>query len=305
MNLTSLISLAREWGCAVTRDASMAAATTFKVGGPADLLVDIPPAKATAVTAALIRHCRREDIPFFWLGNGSNLVVGDKGIRGAVLRIDSREALVRIADNTITAPAGITLARLAVFARDNGLTGLEFAHGIPGTLGGGVYMNAGAYDGQLADVLQTVTAVTPDGDVVTLSASQLDMGYRHTNLMERGYIVTEATVRLAPGDRATIAARMRELMERRREKQPLEYPSAGSFFKRPTGHFAGALIEQAGLKGYRVGGAMVSDKHAGFVINTGEATAADICCLRDAVRDKVQERFGVTLEPEVRFVGEF
>ncbi len=302
MNLTPLISLARQWGCVVTRNAPMAEVTTFKVGGPADLLVDI---LDTAAVVPLIALCRQEQIPYTWLGNGSNVVVGDKGIRGAVLRLDSREALARIEGNTITAPAGITLARLAVFARDNGLTGLEFAHGIPGSLGGAVYMNAGAYGGEMKDVITSAKAVTPDGDIVTLLVDELDMGYRHTALMDKGYIVIEATVTLTSGDRMTIAAAMRELMDRRREKQPLEYPSAGSFFKRPEGHFAGALIEQAGLKGYRVGGAMVSDKHAGFIINAGGATAADICRLRDDVVARVQVCAGVTLQPEVRFIGEF
>ncbi len=303
MDLTPFITLAESLGCRVTPDAPMAAATTFRVGGPADLLVDIPTPDAVG---ELLACCQREGIPFFWLGNGSNLLVGDRGIRGVVLRLDSRSCQPAITgDNKITAPAGISLLRLALFARDHSLTGLEFAHGIPGTLGGAVYMNAGAYDGQMADVVTSVTAVTADGQPLTLSREELAMSYRHTSLMDKQLIVTQVTMRLQPGNREDIDARMRELMARRRDKQPLEYPSAGSFFKRPEGHFAGALVEQAGLKGYRVGGAMVSEKHAGFVINAGGATAADIRRLCTDVQDRVYEQFGVRLEPEVRFVGEF
>lgn len=303
MNLSPLIDLAESLGCRVTPDAPMAAATTFRVGGPADLLVDI---LNPADVSALVACCQREGIPYFWLGNGSNLVVGDRGIRGAVLRLDSRSCHPTLTtDGEITAPAGISLQRLALFARDNHLTGLEFAHGIPGTLGGAVYMNAGAYDGEMANVVTRVTAVTNDGQVLTLEREALAMTYRHTTLMEQNLIVTHVTMRLKPGDQETIDARMKDLMTRRRDKQPLEYPSAGSFFKRPVGHFAGALVEQTGLKGYRVGGAMVSEKHAGFVINAGGATAADIRQLCTDVQEKVYAKFGVHLEPEVRFVGEF
>ncbi len=303
MNYTALDTLAASLGCQVTSDAPMAAATTFRVGGPADRLVDIPTAEAAGAVLSL---CRKEGIPCLWLGNGSNLLVGDKGIRGAVLRLEGRRAdPVLEENNTLYAPAGISLRRLAVFARDHSLTGLEFAHGIPGTLGGAVYMNAGAYGGEMAGVLTEVEALTPDGQPVVRSAQDLSMGYRHTSLMDEELIVTAARLRLAPGDREAITATMKDLMTRRQEKQPLEYPSAGSFFKRPTGHFAGALIEQAGLKGYQVGGAQVSDKHAGFVINAGDATAADIRQLCRDVQAKVLEQFGVELEPEVRFVGEF
>ena len=303
MTLKPLVTLAETLGCRVTPDAPMAALTTFRVGGPADLYIDIP---TPASVGQLLACCRREGIPYLWLGNGSNLLVGDKGIRGAVLHLSGQDGKPTVTpDGVITAPAGISLRRLALCARDHSLTGLEFAHGIPGSLGGGIYMNAGAYDGQMADVVTSVTAVTPQGQTLTLSQEELAMTYRHTTLMEKDLIATEATLQLQPGDPATIDARMKDLMARRRDKQPLEYPSAGSFFKRPTGHFAGALVEQTGLKGYRVGGAMVSEKHAGFVINAGDATAADVRRLCTDVQEKVFAKFGVHLEPEVRFVGEF
>ena len=281
----------------------MSAATTFHVGGPADLLVDIPTPQALA---AVITACQQTAVPWMMVGNGSNLLVGDKGIRGAVLRMEGRGVEpALLADDRLYAPAGMSLQRLCLFARDNGLSGLEFAYGIPGTVGGAVYMNAGAYDGCMADVMVSADCVTAAGEVCSLPAEELAMTYRHTALMEKALIVTGAVLQLRAGNKESIAARMKELMGRRQDKQPLEYPSAGSFFKRPTGYFAGALIEQAGLKGYTVGGAQVSEKHAGFVINRGGATAADIRQLCQDVQDTIWEQSGVRLEPEVRFVGEF
>ncbi len=303
MDYQHLIDTATALACGVTAQAPMSAATTFKVGGPADLLIDLPDADAVAAVLAV---CKREDIPYLFIGNGSNLVVGDKGYRGAVLRLDGRKAQpILLEDGRIYAPAGMSLQRLCLFARDHRLTGLEFAYGIPGTVGGAVYMNAGAYDGEMAQVVVSADCVTPDGTPVTLTAADLNMTYRHTALMERDLIVTGATLQLQPGDYDTIWAKMKELMARRHDKQPLEYPSAGSFFKRPEGYFAGKLIQDAGLKGFTVGGAQVSEKHAGFVINRGGATAADLVELRRQVHDKVYAEFGVHLEPEVRFVGEF
>ncbi len=303
MPIKALISAARDWGCRVTEQAPMADATTFHIGGPADLLIDLP---SPAVAGAVIALCHRQHIPYLVIGNGSNLLVGDRGIRGAVLRLaDSGKDPTPLPGNRLAVPAGMPLKRLCQYAREHGLTGLEFAFGIPGSVGGAVFMNAGAYDGCMADVVESVHGLTPDGAAVTLDADRLDFGYRHTALMRSGIIVAGVTVRLAPGERETIAARMKELMHRRQEKQPLEYPSAGSFFKRPEGHFAGALIEQTGLKGYRVGDAQVSEKHAGFVINRGHATAADICRLCQDVQEQVYAAHGVRLEPEVRFVGEF
>ena len=301
MNYQKLIDIATELGCVVTEQASMAEATTFRIGGPADLLVDIPNESAAA---AIIAVCNHENIPYMFIGNGSNLLVGDKGIRGAVLRLTEDEPALSDG-GVIYAPAGLQLKRLCQFARDNGLTGLEFAFGIPGTVGGAVYMNAGAYGGEMADVVAHARCITPDGDVCVLSADELELGYRHSALMEKHCIVTGVTLQLKKGDKEAIAAAMKDLMGRRRDKQPLEYPSAGSFFKRPVGYYAGALVEQTGLKGFRVGDAQVSEKHAGFVVNRGNATAADMLELCRQVQDKVFEAHGVKLEPEVRFVGEF
>ena len=299
----NLIDTAGRLGCRVTANAPMAAETSFRVGGPADLLVDLPTAQATA---AVIAACRQEEIPWMLIGNGSNLVVGDKGIRAAVLRpADDGADPTVLTENRLYAPAGMPLKRLCIFAREQGLSGLEFAFGIPGAVGGAVYMNAGAYDGCMADVVESADCVTPDGTLCTLSGTELELGYRHSALMELGYVVTGVTLRLTPGDKTAIGEKMKDLMHRRQEKQPLEYPSAGSFFKRPVGHFAGALVEQAGLKGFTVGGAQVSEQHAGFVINRGGATAADILALCHQVQDKVYAQFGVRLEPEVRVIGEF
>ncbi len=306
MDLTPLLTLARETGCTVTESTPMATMTTMRVGGPADALITIPDGDTVAKLLAL---CYRENIPCFWLGNGSNLLVGDRGIRGAVLRLDPRAATVMRDDTTLFVDAGMTLQRLCLFAREESLTGLEFAYGIPGTVGGAVYMNAGAYDGEISAVLAEVDCVTCTGEHVTFSAQELALRYRHTALMDypagQTPIVVRATFTLQKEKKEAIAARMKELITRRQEKQPLEYPSAGSFFKRPTGHFAGGLIEQAGLKGYRVGDAQVSEKHAGFIINRGNATAAQMQQLCTDVQAVVFEQFGVQLEPEVRFVGEF
>lgn len=307
MALTSLIETARAAGCTVTERAPMAQVTTLRVGGPADALITIPDADTAATLIAL---CKQEGIPFFWLGNGSNLLVGDRGIRGAVLRLDPKAAKVTLTDDTtLCCDAGMTLQRLCLFARDNSLTGLEFAYGIPGTVGGAVYMNAGAYGGEMAQVVVSTDCVARDGERFSLTAEELTLGYRHSSLMdypaEETPIVVGVTLSLQAGDREAIAARMKELIAKRQEKQPLEYPSAGSFFKRPTGYFAGALIEEAGLKGYRVGDAQVSEKHAGFVVNRGKATARDLCQLCTDVQTVVREKAGVRLEPEVRFVGEF
>ena len=302
MNYQHLIDTATAMGCGVTLQAPMSAATTFKVGGPADLLIDLPDA---AAVSALLAVCHAEEIPYLFIGNGSNLVVGDKGFRGAVLRLERSAQPTPLEGGRIYAPAGMSLQRLCLFARDHSLTGLEFAYGIPGAVGGAVYMNAGAYDGEMAQIVISADCVAADGTPVTLTADELHMTYRHTALMERDLIVTGATLQLQPGDYDTIWAKMKELMTRRHDKQPLEYPSAGSFFKRPAGYFAGKLIQDAGLKGFTVGGAQVSEKHAGFVVNRGGATAADLVALRDQVHDKVYAEFGVHLEPEVRFVGEF
>lgn len=306
MDYQHLIDTATALGCTVTENAPMAAHTTFKIGGPADLLIDLPNADAAA---QVLRLCKQEGIPYLFIGNGSNLLVGDKGIRGAVLRLAERDATPvlqpELGEGVVYAPAGMSLQRLCLFARDHGLTGLEFAFGIPGTVGGAVYMNAGAYGGEMADVVMLAHCITPDGETGFLPAAELDMGYRHTTLMEKDLIVIGVTLQLKQGDKDAIWNEMKDLLGRRREKQPLEYPSAGSFFKRPTGYFAGKLIEDAGLKGFSVGDAQISEKHAGFVVNRGAATAADMLKLCRQVQNKIMETNGVLLEPEVRFIGEF
>ena len=297
-----LVQLATAEGWDVQLHTPLAPFTTFRVGGPADMLITVPDG---AAAGKLLKACRETETPAFLLGNGSNLVVGDKGIRGVTWRFDPKTAGVTVGGTTVVCDAGVPLTRLCTVARDNALTGLEFAFGIPGTVGGALYMNAGAYDGEMSFVVREAEILHPDGSMETVPLSDMDLSYRHSAFMQTGDVVTRVTFALKKGDIDAIRAGMQELMDRRRQKQPLEYPSAGSFFKRPKGYFAGALIEQSGLKGFTVGGAKVSEKHAGFVINKGGATAADICSLCEQVIDKIKRDTGVTLEPEVRFVGEF
>lgn len=289
-----------DWGCRVTTREPLSSHTTFRIGGEAELFV-------TATTVEQVQHVRRlcteTDTPLLILGNGSNLLVSDDGVDGVVLHIAAGDPAYTADGNTLTVTAGMSLMKLCTVAAERGLSGLEFAYGIPGTVGGGVYMNAGAYGGELANVIRSVKAVTPQGELVTLSAEEMAFGYRHSVCMERDLTVWSVTMALRPADAAVIRAAMADYMQRRRDKQPLEYPSAGSFFKRPEGYFAGALVEQCGLKGRTVGGAQVSEKHAGFFINRGGATCADVMQLCREVQTCVKDRFGVTLEREVQFVG--
>ena len=278
----------------------MARHTTFRVGGPADVL--FMPEGADQLIAAL-EAARSAGVPAYVIGNGSNLIVRDGGVRGLVIAIGEGMSEIARCGDTVEAQAGAALARVAAFAQSEGLAGLEFASGIPGTLGGGCAMNAGAYGGQLSDVLIDARVLT-GGAVRTLSREDMQMGYRTSLPLRTGGIVLSARFALTPGAPEAIAARMRELNARRRDKQPLNLPSAGSTFKRPEGHFAGALIEQAGLKGLSVGGAQVSQKHAGFIVNAGGATASDVLALIAEVQDAVQARSGIRLETEVRVLGE-
>ena len=278
----------------------MARHTTFRVGGPADVFF-MPESDAQVIAA--LAAARDAGVSAYIIGNGSNLIVRDGGIRGLVIALGDGMSKITCEGNTVEAQAGASLAKVAAFAQGEGLSGLEFASGIPGTLGGGCAMNAGAYGGQLSDVLIDAR-VLADGEVQTLSRDELRMGYRTSLPLRTGGVVLSARFALRQDDPEAIAARMRELNARRRDKQPLNYPSAGSTFKRSEGHFAGALIEQSGMKGRAVGGARVSQKHAGFIVNTGGATAADILDLIDVVRKEVRSRFGVTLETEVRVLGE-
>ena len=275
--------------------------TTFRVGGPADVLVQ-PDETALAAILAL---CRQYHVSYSFIGNGSNLLVGDKGIRGVVIEMTDPMGNIEVDGTKITAQAGAMLSKIANTAASNGLGGMEFAAGIPGSVGGAVVMNAGAYGGEMKDIIEKVYVLDENGAQLELDRDALDLGYRHSCIPDKKYIVTKVVLELVPRDEAEIRSKMKELNEKRAEKQPLQYPSAGSTFKRPEGYFAGKLIMDAGLRGYQVGGAQVSEKHCGFVINKGDATAADICQLMQDVADKVQAQFGVVLEPEVKMIGEF
>lgn len=272
--------------------------TTFRVGGPAALMA-FP--RTAQQAAAAVRAAIDEGVTPVFLGNGSNLLVPDEGIDAFVIKTAHSLSGITLDDDCLTAESGVLLSRLAVFARDHCLTGLEFAHGIPGSLGGAVTMNAGAYDGEMAQVVTQVSFINEAGKVET--TENFDFSYRHSAFSDGKRLILQAKLRLQKGDPNMIRARMEELMERRRSKQPLEWPSAGSTFKRPQGYFAAALIDQCGLKGLTVGGAQVSEKHAGFVINKGGATCADILELMDQVQRRVFDMTGVTLEPEVKLLG--
>ena len=286
----------------VFTEEAMSQHTTFKIGGPADYF--LMPDKGEDV-GRVIKICKEKEIPYFILGNGSNLLVGDGGYRGAVIQIYRNMSSVTVEGNEIKAQAGALLSAVAAAAKNASLTGFEFAGGIPGTIGGAVVMNAGAYGGEMKDVLTEVTVMNAEGDIFTLPTEELELGYRTSIIKTAGYIVLEAKIRLKEGDPEVIRETMKDLTIRRTTKQPLEYPSAGSTFKRPEGYFAGKLIMDSGLAGYQVGGAQVSEKHCGFVINAGDATARDVRTLMDNVRDIVYKKYGVTLEPEVKFLGEF
>lgn len=276
--------------------------TTFRIGGPADYFVA---PKNWQETEAVIAACKAEETPYYIIGNGSNLLVSDQGYRGVIVQLFKEMNEVEVEGKVIRAQAGASLARIAGAALEAGLTGFEFAAGIPGTLGGACVMNAGAYGGEMKDVLLRVTVLDLEGNVCTIEKEDLELGYRTSIIAKKGYIVLGAEMELREGSKEEIRGLMNELKEKRVTKQPLEYPSAGSTFKRPEGYFAGKLVQDAGLRGFRVGDAMVSEKHCGFVINAGEATAAQVDELMKQVSQKVQEQFGVTLEPEVKRLGEF
>lgn len=286
----------------VKKDEPMKSHTTFRVGGPADYFVT--PQTAEEV-AKVIEECTQEKVPYYIVGNGSNLLVSDKGYEGVIIQIYKQMNQVKVEGAQIHAQAGALLSMIAKRALDAELTGFEFAAGIPGTLGGACVMNAGAYGGEMKDVLKSVTVLTDKGEVKTLAKEELELGYRTSVIAKKGYIVLEAVLELQKGEKEKIQAVMDDLKERRVTKQPLEYPSAGSTFKRPEGYFAGKLIQDAGLRGFQVGGAQVSEKHCGFVINKDQATASDVMNLMNQVSDKVYEEFGVRLQPEVKRLGEF
>mgnify|MGYP004503184483 FL=1 len=275
--------------------------TSFHIGGPAELMAQ---PQSEAELQSLLLKAAEAAVPVTLVGNGSNLLVRDKGIRGLVIKLGSMLRDIKVSGNVLTFGSGVSLAQASKKAAELGLSGMEFAVGIPGSIGGAVYMNAGAYDGEMSKVVKSVRVMDAAGEVSELSAGELDFGYRHSALQGSSKIVTSVTVELAAGDKQAIAEKMADFSNRRITKQPLELPSAGSMFKRPPGYFAGTLIDQTGLKGYTVGGAQVSTKHAGFVVNIGGATAADVLQLISDVQAKVFAAHGVHLEPEVLVLGE-
>ena len=299
-NIEALEKYALSLECSAEREVSMKNYTSFKVGGPAELFLSPEDA---GQTAKIVRFCEKEEIPVFVLGKGSNLLVSDRGIKGAVIYTGKQCGISLVDENTVRAQSGASLAQLCTFALENSLSGLEFAYGIPGTVGGAVFMNAGAYGGEMKDVLLNSEYVSTDGTSGELDNEAMELSYRHSAYENSNLVITAASVRLAPADQNEIKSTMNDILARRKEKQPLEYPSAGSTFKRPEGNFAGALIEQCGLKGVSVGGAQVSEKHAGFIINRGGATAADILSLIKHVQARVKAQTGVSLETEIRLIG--
>lgn len=287
----------------VFSDEPMSKHTTFRVGGNADYYVSV---KNEEEAVNVVRLLLANRINYYFIGNGSNLLVSDNGFRGCIIEIGKDFSNVSIDGNVITAEAGALIVKVAREAYNNSLTGLEFASGIPGTVGGAVCMDAGAYGGEIKDAVKTVRLFnTETGEIIEKTTDEMSFSYRHSICKDEPLIVLSAVFELEEGDKDSIKAVMDDLREKRTSKQPLEYPSAGSTFKRPEGYFAGKLIEDSGLKGYTVGGAQVSEKHSGFVINKGDATAADIMTLINNVRDIVKDKFDVVLEPEVCMIGEF
>ena len=289
---------------AVLEDEPMSGHISFRVGGPADALVEAADEETVGNVLAL---CREKGIPCYVLGNGTNVLVKDEGYRGVILKIGREMGHISVTEEEdgsflIRAGAGALLSVIASRALEQSLTGMEFAAGIPGSLGGAVVMNAGAYGGEMKDILRSVRLLTPEGEIITRTPEELRMGYRYSIVPKMGYTVLSAEIRLQKGDPAEIKAKMDDLAKQRRDKQPLEYPSAGSTFKRPAGHFAGKLIQDAGLRGYTVGGAQVSEKHCGFVVNRGGASASDILQVMADVQRLVEKTSGVLLEPEVRIL---
>ncbi|MDF1495712.1 UDP-N-acetylmuramate dehydrogenase [Caproiciproducens sp. CPB-2] len=300
-HLEQLALTAEDLGCKVSRKEPMSRHTTFKIGGPADLFITV---SSRAEIQKLYRAAAELKVPLMPIGNGSNMLVSDNGIRGAVVALDGEFREIRQnPDGTVSCGAGASLAGVCVFAREHSLTGLEFAWGIPGAAGGAAFMNAGAYNQEMKSVLLSCTHVTKEGKIGMLSGEALQLGYRRSAYTDNGYTILELRLDLKPGDQDEISAEMDDLYRRRKSKQPLELPSAGSVFKRPEGHFAGTLIEACGLKGRTVGGAMVSPKHAGFIVNTGGATCRDVTELIKIIQDTVYQQTKISLECEVKTIG--
>lgn len=300
INLSAFAESLKSDNCEILVNSPMSRQTSFKVGGNADIIA-FP--KNEEEILSVIRKAEDAGICYTVMGNGSNLLIRDCGIEGIVIKTTGMTPDIVVNGDIIRCSAGTSLAKLCTAALENSLTGLEFAYGIPGTVGGAIFMNAGAYDGEIKDVISSVRHITPESTVETFPEEKLDLGYRKSFYTQNtDYIITAAEFRLKKGDKTEIKAKMDELIGRRKDKQPLEFPSAGSTFKRPEGYFAGALIEQCGLKGHRIGGAQVSEKHAGFIINRYSGTASDVLELIEYVRKTVKEETGVLLEPEVKIL---
>ena len=302
MSFDKIYDYAKSIGCQAQRDVPMSKYTTFRIGGNAAVMLT---PTTDEQLASIIKNCKEENIKPFIIGNGSNMLISDNGLDTVVINMCRPEPKIELVNgDTVVCDAGATMSKVCNFALENGLTGLEFAFGIPGSAGGAAYMNAGAYGGEMKDVLVECRHIDCDGNFGSLKGEELGLAYRTSAYEHNGYIITTLVMKLSKGNKDEIRAKMQELLQRRKDKQPLEYPSAGSTFKRPEGFFAGALIEECGLKGYSVGGAQVSEKHAGFVINKGSATAKDVLDLIKYIQDKVFSEKGVMLEPEVRLIEE-
>ena len=302
MSFDKIYDYAKSIGCPSQRDVPMSKYTTFRIGGNASVMLT---PTTDEQLASIIKKCKEDNIKPFIIGNGSNMLISDKGLDTVVINMCRPDPKIELVNgDTVVCDAGATMSKVCNFALENGLTGLEFAFGIPGSAGGAAYMNAGAYGGEMKDVLVECRHIDSDGNFGSLKGEELGLAYRTSAYEHNGYIITTLVMKLSKGNKDEIRAKMQELLQRRKDKQPLEYPSAGSTFKRPEGFFAGQLIEECGLKGYSVGGAQVSEKHAGFVINKGDASAKDVLDLIKYIQDKVLSEKGVMLEPEVRLIEE-
>lgn len=296
-SIEHIISKAKAMGCEVKQDELLSKCTTFKIGGAAAAVITVDSVKELSEVMSL---CKKYDVQRMVIGNGSNLLVSDDGYNGIVIKLDGDFKNITIDGETVKCGSGVSLASLCKFARDNNLSGLEFAWGIPGTVGGAAFMNAGAYGGEMKHVVMSTSYITNDGDTGTFTGEENKFSYRHSIYSDNDYVITGVAFKLKTDDPELIKERMDDYMSRRRSKQPLDYPSAGSVFKRPEGYFAGGLIEECGLKGYSIGGAQVSEKHAGFIINKGGATCSDVCKLVEHIQKTVKENKGVELECEIR-----
>ena len=298
--MTELIRVAKALGIEYREKENMSHHTSFKIGGAADVYL-CPETKEQL--REIIKTSREENIPYTIIGNGSNLLVSDEGIKGAVISTIKFNKIKLIDENTLYAESGASLTAVCLAAKEAGLTGLEFAYGIPGSIGGALFMNAGAYGGEMKDVIESAESITKSGEIVNRSLDEINLGYRHSVYRENDEVILGVTLRLQKGDRDTIFAKMTELMSKRKNSQPLNYPSAGSTFKRPVGGYAAALIDECGLKGLSVGDAEVSEKHAGFVINKGNATAKDVLSLVEIIKERVFSEKNIMLETEMIFIG--